>query len=149
MPFDWYEETRDVARAAPLPIAGGEQEYSLHGFRWLIANHGVQIVQPDTYYFGGMVRSLQVARMAHALGKQCTPHMTGGGLGYLYMIHLVSVLPNALAFHEFKGLKTEIEFSCPTSPLQVVDGRIQVPTGPGSGVELDAGFVRKHQVVRG
>ena len=149
VPFDWYEETKQVADALPLPVAGGEQEYSLHGFRWLIANHALQIVQPDTYYFGGMIRSLQVARMAHALGKRCTPHMTGGGLGHLYMIQFVSVLPNALPYHEFKGLKSEIEFTCPTSPLQVVDGMIQVPTGPGSGVEIAPAFVGRHQVVKG
>ncbi len=46
--FDWHEETRQVAAALSLPIALGEQEYSLHGFRWLIANEAVQIVQPDT-----------------------------------------------------------------------------------------------------
>lgn len=149
VPFDWYEETKQVADALPLPVAGGEQEYSLHGFRWLIANDAVQIVQPDTYYFGGMIRSLQVARMAHALGKRCTPHMTGGGLGYLYMIQFVSILPNALTHHEFKGLKSEVDFTCPTSPLQVVDGMIQVPTGPGSGVEIDRKFLARHQVVSG
>ena len=56
VPFDWYEETKQVADALSIPVAGGEQEYSLHGFRWLIANDGLQIVQPDTYYFGGMIR---------------------------------------------------------------------------------------------
>ena len=76
--FDWHEETRQVADALALPIAGGEQEYSLHGFRWLIANDALQIVQPDNYYFGGMIRSMQVARMAAAFGKSCTPHMSGG-----------------------------------------------------------------------
>ena len=50
--FDWHEETKQVADAISLPIALGEQEYSLHGFRWLIANDAVQIVQPDNYYFG-------------------------------------------------------------------------------------------------
>ncbi len=95
--FDWHEETKQVADALSLPIALGEQEYSLHGFRWLIANDAVQIVQPDNYYFGGMIRSMQVARMAAAFGKSCTPHMSGGGLGFLYMMHFVSVLPNAHA----------------------------------------------------
>ena len=147
--FDWHEETRQVADALSLPIALGEQEYSLHGFRWLVANDAVQIVQPDTYYFGGMVRSLQVARMAAAFGKSCTPHMSGGGLGFLYMAHFVSVLPNAMPHHEFKGLKTSVPFECKTSPLKVVDGRIRVPTGPGSGVEIDPAFVAKHQVVTG
>jgi L-alanine-DL-glutamate epimerase-like enolase superfamily enzyme len=102
--FDWYEETKQVADALTMPVAGGEQEYSLHGFRWLLANGGLQIVQPDNYYFGGMIRSMQVARMAEALGEICTPHMSGGGLGYLYMMHFVSALPNAAPHHEFKGL---------------------------------------------
>jgi L-alanine-DL-glutamate epimerase-like enolase superfamily enzyme len=146
--FDWYEETKQVADALTLPIAGGEQEYSLHGFRWLIANDGLQIVQPDNYYFGGMIRSMKVARMAQVFGKKCTPHMSGGGLGFLYMMHFVSALPNACPHHEFKGLRTNVRFECPTSPLKVMDGRIKVPTGPGLGVDIDADYVRKHQPVK-
>ena len=76
--FDWHEETKQVADALSLPIALGEQEYSLHGFRWLIANDALQIAQPDNYYFGGMIRSMKVARMAEAFGKSCTPHMSVG-----------------------------------------------------------------------
>ncbi|NQV31285.1 MAG: mandelate racemase/muconate lactonizing enzyme family protein, partial [Phycisphaeraceae bacterium] len=105
--------------------------------------------QPDNYYFGGMIRSMKVARMAHAVGKACTPHMSGGGLGYLYMMHFVSALPNAMAHHEFKGLNTHVQFNCDTSSLSVVDGKIKVPTGPGSGVEIDPAFIRKHKVVTG
>jgi L-alanine-DL-glutamate epimerase-like enolase superfamily enzyme len=146
--FDWHEETRQVAESLTLPIALGEQEYSLHGFRWLIANDAVQIVQPDNYYFGGMIRSMQVARMAAAFGKKCTPHMTGGGLGFLYMMHFVSVLPNATSHHEFKGLGTNVKFDCKTSPLKVVDGKIKVPTGAGLGVDIDPAFVSKHLTVR-
>lgn len=149
VPFDWYEETRQVADALKIPVAGGEQEYSLHGFRWLLANGGLQVVQPDFYYFGGMIRAKKVALMAEVMGQKCTPHMSGGGLGFLYMIHFVSVLPNAMHHHEFKGLKSEVAFECKTSPLKVVDGMIQVPTGPGSGVDLDPEFVAKHQVVKG
>ncbi len=146
--FDWYEETRQVAQGLSLPIAGGEQEYSLHGFRWLIANDGLRIVQPDNYYFGGMIRCMKVARMAAAFGKSCTPHMSGGGLGFLYMMHFVSALPNAMPHHEFKGLETNVRFECKTSPLKVEDGKIKVPTGPGVGVEVDPEYVGKHQPVK-
>lgn len=145
--FDWREETRQVARGLSLPIALGEQEYSLHGFRWLIANDAVEIVQPDNYYFGGMIRSLKVARMAAAFGKQCTPHMSGGGLGFVYMLHFVSLLPNAMPHHEFKGLRTNVRFECKTSPLTVSDGKIRVPTGPGLGVDIDPDFLSKHQKI--
>jgi L-alanine-DL-glutamate epimerase-like enolase superfamily enzyme len=149
VPFDWYEETKQVADSLNIPVAGGEQEYSLHGFRWLIANDGLEIVQPDYFYFGGMIRAMKVARMAQAFGKTCTPHMSGGDLGFLYMMHFVSALPNAMPHHEFKGFKTDTIFECPTSPLQSVNGLVKVPTGPGSGVEIDPDFMKKHQIVKG
>jgi len=147
VPFEWYEETKQVSDALTIPVAGGEQEFSLHGFRWLIANDGLQIVQPDCFYFGGMIRAMKVARMAEAFGKSCTPHMTGGDLGFLYMMHFVSALPNALPYHEFKGFKTDVEYECNTSPLKSEYGLVKVPTGPGSGVVIDPGFIKKHQVV--
>ncbi len=149
VPFDWYEETKTVADALTIPIAGGEQEPSLHNFRWLIGNHALDIVQPDMFYFGGMVRSMQVARMAHALGKSCTPHISGSGLGYLYMMHFVSALPNAGPFHEFKGLNQNLPISCETSSLSSEAGVVTVPTGPGLGIEIDPDFVAKHEEVKG
>jgi L-alanine-DL-glutamate epimerase-like enolase superfamily enzyme len=148
VPFDWYEETKQVADALKIPVAGGEQEYSLHGFRWLIANDGLEIVQPDTFYFGGMIRAMKVARMANAFGKSCTPHMTGGDLGFLYMMHFVSALPNALPYHEFKGFKTDVVFECKTSPLQSVNGMVKVPTDPGLGLDIDPDFIRKYVLVK-
>jgi len=86
--------------------------------------------------------------MANEFRKTCTPHMTGGGLGFLYMMHFVSALPNALPYHEFKGLNTDVVFECKTSPLKSVDGMIKVPTGPGSGVEIDPEFISKHKIVQ-
>ena len=146
--FDHVDEIKQVADALMIPIANGEQDYSFYGFRWLIANEGIEIVQPDNYYFGGMIRSMKVARMAHAFGKSFVPHMSGGGLGYVYNIQLVSAVPNAGLHHEFKGLRTNVPFECKTSRLQVVDGKIKVPTGPGFGVDLDPDWIKKHQVVK-
>jgi L-alanine-DL-glutamate epimerase-like enolase superfamily enzyme len=145
--YDDFDAIKQVADALEIPIANGEQDQSFVNFRWLLANDGLEIVQPDSYYFGGMIRSVKVGRMAAAVGKTIVPHMSGGGLGFLYNSHLVSVLPNAGAHHEFKGLGTDVPYTCATSPLKVVGGRIQVPTGPGSGVEIDPAFVAKHRPV--
>ena len=146
--FDHIEEIKQVADALTLPIANGEQDNSFYGFRWLIAHDGLDIVQPDNYYFGGLIRSMKVARMAAAFGKKIVPHMTGGGLGYLYNIQFVSCVPNADPHHEFKGLQTNVQFECKTSPLKVVAGKIKVPTGPGFGADFDPEWVKKHQVVK-
>jgi L-alanine-DL-glutamate epimerase-like enolase superfamily enzyme len=148
VPFDWYEETKAVTDAVNIPVAGGEQEASMHAFRWLIANDGLDIVQADLYYFGGFIRSMKVARMAAAMGKVHTPHISGG-LGYLYMIHFVSAIPNAGPFHEFKGLSEAVPFECKTSSLKTEDGVVTVPTGPGSGIDIDPAFIRKHTLVKG
>ena len=136
-----------MAQALNLPIAGGEQEPSLHNFRWLIAHNALQIVQPDIFYFGGMIRSMKVARMADALGKTCVPHISGSGLGYLYMMHFVSAIPNAGPFHEFKGFNKEIPMECKTSDLKSNGGIVRVPSGPGLGVEIDPGYIAKHKLV--
>jgi L-alanine-DL-glutamate epimerase-like enolase superfamily enzyme len=146
--FDHLEDIKQVADALTIPVANGEQDYSYYSFRWLLANSGVDIVQPDNYYFGGLIRSMKVARMAAACGKTIVPHMSGGGLGFLYNIQLVSCLPNAGEHHEFKTLRTQVQYECKTSPLKVVNGKMKVPTGPGFGIDLDPGWVRKHQPVK-
>ncbi|GIU76581.1 MAG: galactonate dehydratase [Bryobacteraceae bacterium] len=145
--FDHLEEIRQVSEALAIPVANGEQDHSFYGFRWLLAHDGLDIVQPDNYYFGGMIRSIRVARMAAACGRHFIPHMSGGGLGYVYNIQLVSVVPNAGEHHEFKGYQTHVRFECLTSPLRVVNGKIRVPRGPGFGVEFDPDWVKKHQPV--
>lgn len=143
--FDWLDGNKQVADALSIPIAGGEQQHSIHSFRWLLANGGLDIVQPDHYYFGGMIRSLRVARMAAALGKQCIPHLSGG-FGFIYMLHLVSAMPNAGPHIEFKGY-TDLPIECKTSSLRLEDGKIKVPAGPGIGVDIDPEYVKKYRVV--
>lgn len=146
--YDHFEDLKEVADALEIPIANGEQDQSFVHFRWSLANDGIEIVQPDNYYFGGLIRSMKVARMADAFGKQIIPHMSGGGLGFLYNIQFISVAPNAGEHHEFKGLDTNVKFECPTSELKVVKGKLKVPTGPGMGVNLDPEWVKKHEVVK-
>jgi L-alanine-DL-glutamate epimerase-like enolase superfamily enzyme len=150
VPFDWYEETKQVADALDLPIAGGEQEPSTHNFRWLIANNALAITQQDMFYFGGMIRCMKVARMAHALGKQTIPHISSTGLGYVYMMHFVSAIPNSGPYHEFKEFNNDLPYKCDTSTLRSSDaGVIVVPTGPGVGLEIDPDYIKKHEVVKG
>jgi L-alanine-DL-glutamate epimerase-like enolase superfamily enzyme len=144
--FDWLEGTKAVADGLSIPVAGGEQQHSIHAFRWLLANDGLDIVQPDHYYFGGLIRSLKVAQMADAMGKKCIPHLSGG-FGFIYMLHLVSAMPNAGPHIEFKGY-TDMPIECKTSSLRLEDGKIKVPTGPGIGVDIDPDYIKKHRVVK-
>jgi len=148
VPFDHYEETRRVADALSIPIAGGEEEASLRQFRWMIETGVLQVVQPDLFYFGGMIRSLRVARMAEAASLECTPHMSGSGLGFLYAAHFASFAPAHGPHQEYKGTD-DLPVSSPTSPLRVEGGLVKVPSGPGLGVVFEPSFVRAAKPVEG
>lgn len=140
--FDDLWETKRVADAVRIPIAGGEQEFSMRRFRWTILHRGLDVVQPDLHYFGGYLRSTRVAFMAHAAGLPCTPHMSGWGMGYLNALHFMSYIPNAGAHMEFKGYG-KVPFHCSTSSLKCERGKIRVPTGPGFGVDIDPDYVKQ------
>ena len=149
VPFDDYDGLQKVADALEIPIALGEQEPSTFNFRHVLANNSVGIVQQDMFYFGGMVRCMKVARMAAAMGKQCIPHISSTGLGYLYMMHFVSAITNSGPYHEFKEFNNELPYTCATSTLRSDDnGVITVPTSPGVGVEIDPAYIAKHEVMK-
>lgn len=144
--FDDVWSTKAVADALSIPVAGGEQEYSMHRWKWAIANRGVDIVQPDLHYGGGFIRATQVARMAQHVGMSVVPHMSGGGLGYVEVVHFASFTPNAGPFMEFKG-NSRLPVQCDSSSLRAEGGQVKCPTGIGFGVTIDPAFVRRAQVV--
>jgi L-alanine-DL-glutamate epimerase-like enolase superfamily enzyme len=145
-PFDDLWETKKVADALALPVAGGEQEFSLRRSQWTILNRAVDIVQPDLHYGGGLIRATKVARMAEAAGMQVVPHMSGGGLGYVDVVHFASFTPNIGPYMEFKG-NASIPIECDTSSLKCENGRVRCPSGVGFGVRIDPEFIRKARPV--
>jgi len=135
-PFDYLEETKQVADALDIPVAGGEQETSLRRFRWMIHNDAVQVVQPDLHYYGGFLRATRVARMAAKAGMSIVPHMSGEGVGCVDVLQFTSFTPNVGPFQEYKGSLEQIG-SWYDPPLRLKDGTINVPTGPGLGIVAD------------
>ncbi|MFC2081328.1 mandelate racemase/muconate lactonizing enzyme family protein [Bacteroidota bacterium] len=152
LPWDWYDEMKPVQAALSIPIAGGEVENRMHSFRWQIANRTLQIAQPDIFYFGGMIRSIKVARMAEAVGMTISPHLSSG-LGYLYMLHMLSAAPAIDRFHEFKMFTrrdangTLMPVESKTEPIQSINGVIKVPTGSGLGIHIDPDYIKKHKII--
>lgn len=146
-PFDYYDETKAIADQLSIRIALGEEEASLRGFRRIIENGVAQVIQPDILYSGGLIRAVKVARMAAIAGLECTVHMSGGGLGFLYVAHFASCIPNPGPHQEYKGADDALPVSSDTSSLKCEKGILQVPSGPGLGVTLDPAFLNKAAAV--
>ena len=139
-PFDHLEDTKKVADALTIPVAGGEQESSEYRFRWAIANRGVDILQPDLHYYGGLIRSKRVARMA-ALRKMPTTVHISGGMGFVYMLHFASCTQHIGPYQEYKrGIEKYRDWFDP--PLQSRHGSLVVPTGPGVGIADIKGLLK-------
>jgi L-alanine-DL-glutamate epimerase-like enolase superfamily enzyme len=131
--FDDLEGTKIVRDALTIPVAGGEQEASEWRFRWMIEHGGVDIVQPDLQYYGGMIRSLRVARMADLASMPTTVHISGG-FGFVYMLHFASVIRDPGKYQEYK-LGTEKYGNWFDPAIQVKDGKMSIPKGPGVGIK--------------
>ena len=140
-PFDYLEETKRVADALEIPVAWGEQESSLWRFQWMIRNGGVQVPQPDIFYFGGLIRSLRVAKWAEENGLPATPHISSGGLGFLYMGIYACCCPNPGKHQEYKGINRHFPWESTGDPITVKNGIMTAPTGPGIGVRFDPDFL--------
>ncbi|MEK7996877.1 MAG: mandelate racemase/muconate lactonizing enzyme family protein, partial [Planctomycetota bacterium] len=131
-PFDHLEDTKRVADVLTIPVAGGEQECSERRFRWMIYNRGVDIVQPDLHYYGGLIRSTRVARMAALAGMPTTVHISGG-FGFIYMLHFASFTPDIGRYQEYKQ-NIEKYNGWLSRPLEIKNGAMTVPQGPGVGI---------------
>ena len=141
VPFDYLDETKRVAEALNIPIAWGEQESSQWRFKWMVENSGVRIFQPDIFYYGGLIRSLRVAQMAAAKGFDCTPHISGGGLGFLYMGIYAACCPNPGPHQEYKGLTDDFPWESTGDKITVKNGSMTAPNGHGIGVDIDPDYL--------
>jgi L-alanine-DL-glutamate epimerase-like enolase superfamily enzyme len=131
-PFDDFDSTKKVTEALTIPIALGEQEFSHARFQTMIRERVADIVQPDLFYYGGLIRSIRVARMAEAAGIPTTVHLSGG-FGFVYSLHFASCVKNIGPWQEYKqGVETYGKWFDP--PLRNVEGAISVPIGAGVGI---------------
>jgi L-alanine-DL-glutamate epimerase-like enolase superfamily enzyme len=131
-PFDDLESTRRVTEALDIPVALGEQESSEWRFQWCVRNRVADIMQPDLYYYGGLIRSIRVARMAELAGMATTVHLSGG-FGFVYSLHFASCTPKIGPWQEYKsGVETYGKWFDP--PLRCTDSAINIPKSPGVGL---------------
>ena len=131
-----------------IPLAAGENEFGLQGFRELIDSGAVQVVQPDCCRCGGITEARRIARRALERGPRVAPHTWSDGVALAANIHLVASTPHALTVEIDRTGNPFID-SLLTEPFQVSEGAVRVPGGPGLGIALDEDFVDRHAIPPG
>ncbi len=145
-PWEDYEETKRVADALTMDVAGGEQDTSLPRFRQMIRDRVVDVIQPDLNYNGGFVRAARVARMAQAAKIPVTPHSPSTGPTIAWMLHFGAATPNIGPHLEFNAAP-QPKPSWFSPSFEPREGKLPVPQGPGLGIELDPEVLRKAQPI--
>jgi D-galactarolactone cycloisomerase len=156
----WYEEPvtqedldgyGEVRRALATPIAGGENEFTLFGFRELFARRAVDIAQPDICAAGGFTGCRHIAALAHAHGVQVNPHVWGSAVGQAASLQWIAALP--AAHHSLNAQQPLLEFDTSShpfrehltdAPLRHKDGWVEVPQRPGLGIEVSREVLKKY-----
>ena len=161
-PYDigWYEEPlapqdwkgyAELRARAPMPVATGEALYEAFDFKRLIDGRMVDVVQPDLALCGGLSVARFVGELCAAEHLRVSPHVWGTAIGLAAAVHWVASLPD-YPHAENVPNPTLVEYDTGenllrdgllASPLAARRGWIDVPTGPGLGVELDPGVVER------
>jgi D-galactarolactone cycloisomerase len=158
----WYEEPvapedlagyRELRQALAMPIAGGENEHTLFGFRDLLGQRCVDIAQPDIGSAGGFTACRHIAALAHAHGVQVNPHVWGSAIAQAASLQLIAALP--VAHHSVFPQEPIFEYDRSShpfrqqlvrEPLESRDGWLEVPSRPGLGVEVDRAVLERYRL---
>lgn len=142
----WFEEPVhhqqigamvEVARRSPVPIATGESFTSLGQFADLLAHDVVHILQPEPLYLGGLWRTRQVAAMADAHHAVVAPHNAQGPVCSAIAVTLGACTPNFYVQESFDEFNASWTQEIVDRPIVPKDGYVDIPAGPGLGIELD------------
>ena len=158
----WYEEPvvpedlagyAEMRRQLNMPIAGGENEHTLYGFRELFAAGAVDIAQPDVGSCGGITALRHITALAQAHGVAVNPHVWGSAVAQAASLQVIAALP--VAHHALFAQQPVLEYdrsSHPfrqqliTQPIGLQDGWVPIPDGPGLGIEVDRAVVERYRV---
>ena len=131
---DKIESYAAIRRASTIPIAGGEHEYTRWGIHRLVAAGGVDVIQADIYWAGGITEMLKICAIASVYDLPVIPH----GHSTAASIHLIAAQPEPLTpMAEYLIKWNDVHQFFLKRPIRPVGGMIQVPDGPGLGMELD------------
>ena len=122
----------EIARGTHLPIATGERIFTKWGFREILEKHAASILQPDLSHAGGINEVRIIAGMAEAYYAGIAPHNPLGPISLAACIQLDASIPNFIAQEH-----TTLGEGYLKKPFVFKDGYIELPTGPGLGIELD------------
>ena len=143
--YDWAKEVTDTLQ---LDVTGGEQDCDLALWKFAMDMRAVDVAQPDICYLGSICRTLKVVDMARKAGLPITPHAANLSMVTVFTLHVLGAIPNAGPYLEFSIEKEDYypwQFGLFRQEIVARDGCVQIPEGPGWGIDINPAWLDKAQ----
>jgi galactonate dehydratase len=137
-----------IAAHSSTPLATGERMYTRWGFKRVLEEGHVAVIQPDLSHAGGISECRRIAAMAEAYDVAVAPHCPLGPVALAASLQLDACTPNFLIQEQSLGLQYHqgsdlLRYLADPAVFAYRDGHVALPSGPGLGIELDEHAVRR------
>ncbi|MCA3632974.1 MAG: mandelate racemase/muconate lactonizing enzyme family protein [Methylobacterium sp.] len=135
----WYDDVgshTELARATSIPVALGEQLYTLDAFRAFVQAKALHWVQPDVTRLAGITETIQVADLALAHRLPVAPHAGEMSQVHVHLAYWHEAIPVLEYIPWIKNAFLE--------PADVKDGHFLKPQQPGASSEPSAEAFRHY-----
>ncbi len=142
------EALREIACATTTPIAVGERMYTRWGFKEVLSQGYVDIVQPDLSHAGGILETRKIAAMAEAFDVAVAPHCPLGPIALASSLQLDACTPNAFIQEQSLGIHYNsgadlLDYLQDPGVFVYEDGFVPILAGPGLGIDINEEKVRE------
>lgn len=142
------EALREIAKYTSCPIATGERMYTRWGFKELLAQGIVDIIQPDLSHAGGILETRKIAAMAEAYDVAVAPHCPLGPIALAACLQMDICSPNAFIQEQSLGIHYNegsdlLDYLKDPHVFDYSNGFVKNLTAPGLGIEIDEEKVRE------
>jgi len=146
-PFPPEEIVRyaDLRQRISVPLAAGENEFGVQGFREVLENGALDILQPDVCRAGGITEVVRIAAMAKEINLPIATHSWSDAVAIIANAHVVAALSNGMMVEVDQTGNAFVE-ELLVEPLDIRDGLLYLPEEPGLGVEIDMNILQSLRI---
>jgi L-rhamnonate dehydratase len=150
----WFEEPfapedhdsyRRLSAVVDVAIAGGEADAGIAAFEALARRARLDVLQPDLSRCGGFTVARQIRELSRDGGPMIVPHCFSSGVLVAASLQFVAALDRPV-FSEYSIADSPFVSELLAEPFRLADECLEVPTGPGLGIELDDEMVARMRV---